>query len=308
MNYRFSSFALFVLVATTGIVRADVRTVVVDATKPPAEFTKKYRISIERERGRHVIVLSYASRPVTPVKAKDGADASWNNDGVLEGCWMALAASDGSEVLGAPIHFVRGADGRTSARITAGDRFVGRLKITLGESFLQGGRGRTYYQIHFKNVVAGNEKAADCPAKTSRYQVKLIGIDGVNTRRFSCSVSFEVVEVIRDAFASTPLPKGSSYAKEIERFKQGSPIDGKLSTRLYGGSDVQSGKDSITRLLTFFGAKVDGYVRNVGRFKIEKKEKLWLTVTQAKDDADIRWELEDQKGRRVTINPYKPFR
>ena len=100
MNDRFSSFALFVLVATAGIVRADVRTVVVDATKPPAEFTKKYRISIERERGRHVIVLSYASRPVTPVKAKDGADASWNNDGVLEGCWMALAATDGSEVLG----------------------------------------------------------------------------------------------------------------------------------------------------------------------------------------------------------------
>ena len=223
---------------------------------------------------------------------------------------MALAASDGSEVLSAPVHFVRGADGRTSARITAGDRFVGRLKITLGESFLQGGRRRTYYQIHFKNVVAGDEKTGDCPEKTSRFQVKLTGISGTNTRRFSYHVNFEVVEVIHDAFASSPLPKGSSYAKKIERFKLGSPIDGKLYTTMYSGSDIRNGKDSITRLFAFFGAKkdVDGYARDAGRFKIEKKEKLWLTVTQAKDEADIRWELEDQKGRRVTINPYKPYR
>lgn len=296
MNSRLLIFALLAVVAMTGRVQADIRMVTVDATKPPTEFSKKYHLSIERKQGRTIIKISYAVQ-------LEAADAPHENV-VLEGCWMTLAAKDGTEVLNAPLHFSRGTDGRYSTRLVAADHSVGRLTVAMTESVLQGGRGRTYYNIHFKNLVPGNDKVDRPPGKTSRFRVKLLGIAGAPTRRFSCSVSFEVVEVLHDAYALNPIKE------KPERSKPGFPTHGIISAgRILQGSDVQNGKDSMTRLLTFLGAKdVDGYVRHAGPYIVEKKENLLLTVTHAEHSGDVRWELEDQKGRRVTIRPYKSSR
>lgn len=306
MKLQLLLLALVSLFTSAGRLEADVRTVIVDATSPLEEFAKKYRISIEKERGRRIIVLSY-SPVVRAEKTFGGADTS--EDDILEGCWISLAATDGVEALNAPVQFSKGADGRYSARIISDDRSVGRLTVTMEESLLQGGRSdRTYYQIHFKNIDRHAETEQH-PVNSSSFQVELKEITGVNTRRFSCGVVFEVVEVIHDAFASTPEAGDSPLTVGLERSKQGAPFQGMLSARIYSGSDLQDERDSITRLLDFFGAKnVDEYVRHQGPFEFAKREKLLMRVTHSKNSVDIRWELKDQEGRRVIIRPFKRSR
>ena len=124
--------AFIVVVAVSASIRADIHITPVEVTNSPTKFAE-FTVDIKKTHDRRIVTISYPSRREQKVKAKyaDGKIVEYYTEGVLTACQMTLYDEHRREVLTVPIHFTKGRDGRSSARIDATLDVLRRSKLSI---------------------------------------------------------------------------------------------------------------------------------------------------------------------------------
>ena len=124
--------ALVLVVAVSASIRADIRVVPVEVTNTPAKFAE-FTVDIKKTHDRRIMTISYPSQREQKVTDKyaDGKVVEYYTEGVLAACQMTLYDENRREVLTVPIHFKKGRDGRSSARIDATLDVLRRSRISI---------------------------------------------------------------------------------------------------------------------------------------------------------------------------------
>ena len=124
--------ALVLVVAVCASVRADIHIVAVEVTNLPTKFAE-FTVDIKKDHDRRIMTISYPSQREQKVTAKyaDGKVVEYYTEGVLTACQITLYDEHRREVLTVPIHFTKGRDGRSSARIDATLDVLRRSKLSI---------------------------------------------------------------------------------------------------------------------------------------------------------------------------------